>query len=92
MLWLILIILVGTQSAVLWLLWAQRPKPVPAAPGPPEVWAAMRQAFAECGLNVNLCVAEFDLLASGKLDDVIHHASTTLGRPIRTVHDVVTRL
>ena len=58
----------------------------------PTIKEAMRVACAECGLPVD--VAEnpyFDLSKTGKLNDVLHHASHHLGvdHPLVTVADVM---
>ena len=57
-------------------------------PAEDEVDAAMRTAFAACGLSVEAYAPEFDLAHSGKLHEVLYHASVALGDPLVTVADV----
>ena len=57
-------------------------------PAEDEIDAALRAAFAECGLSGEAFAQEFDLLHSGKLHEVLHHASAKLGNPLVTVRDV----
>jgi hypothetical protein len=51
---------------------------------------AIRQAFDDCGLPLHKFAPDFDVASTGKLNEVIHHASARMGRshPIRTVRDV----
>lgn len=50
----------------------------------------LRYAFEECGLPVHKLRPDFDVAATGKLHEVIHHASQKMGKahPIRTVSDI----
>jgi hypothetical protein len=56
--------------------------------------AAIRHAFDECGLPLAKLKDDFDVSATGKLNDVLHHASVKLGKahPLRTVKDIAARL
>lgn len=58
------------------------------APPEDEVDAALRRAFLRAGLNQALYQPDFDLRGSGKLHEVLLHASDDLGNPLRTVEDV----
>lgn len=42
----------------------------------------------DCGLNVEEYSEEFDLVRSGKLHEVIYHATKRVGNPIVTVKDL----
>lgn len=53
-----------------------------------EVDLALMEAFSDCGLPVAEFRHDFDLLHSGKLHEVLHHASRRLGNPLVTVADV----
>lgn len=57
---------------------------------PDPVDEAIRQAFLACGLNVQFLAPDFDVAATGKLHDVLHHASNHLRiqHPVRTVADI----
>lgn len=57
----------------------------------PAVFAAVKQAAIDVGLNGDAITRDFDLLCTGKLIDVQHHAAATLGKnpEQRTVGDVV---
>ena len=57
-------------------------------PAAHEIDAAMKGAFADCGLPVDAYAEDFDLLHSGKFHEVLHHAAKRLGRPIVTVGDL----
>lgn len=57
-------------------------------PTPDEVDKALLKAFGDCGLNKELYSPEFDVLHSGKLHEVIVHASRNLGNPLVTVNDL----
>ena len=48
----------------------------------------LAQAFAAVGLNSDQFHPDYDLASTGKMGDVIHLASKSLGKPIRTVDDV----
>ena len=52
-----------------------------------DIDTALRAAFAECGLATDAYLPEFDLAASGKLHEVLYHASAKLGNPLATVAD-----
>lgn len=68
------------------------PEPSPSAPL--AVVAApddpIRYAFEECGLPLHKLRPDFDVAATGKLNEVIHHASIARGKahPLRTVADI----
>lgn len=71
-------------------LWPRR-EPVVERPDPaPVIEQAVRDSFAACGLNPADCAPGFDVARTGKLNDVLHHASATIGlsHPIRTVQDI----
>ena len=53
-----------------------------------EIDAALLAAFADCGLPREAYDHDFDLLHSGKLHEVLVHASARLGNPLVTVADV----
>ncbi len=55
-----------------------------------DVDQAILIAFYECGLNIDFCRPDFDLARTGKLNDVLVHASAALAQshPLRTVADV----
>ena len=57
-------------------------------PSPDDVDRAVVQAFADCGLNVDLCHDTFNVRASGKIHEVLIHASDRLGNPLVTVADL----
>lgn len=56
-----------------------------------EIMNAVMSTCAKCGLPMDAVNAQFDLAKTGKLGDVILHASRSLGldHPVRTVEDVV---
>lgn len=53
-----------------------------------EIDLALMQAFYDCGLPIASYRQDFDLLHSGKLHEVLLHASRRLGNPLVTVADV----
>lgn len=53
-----------------------------------EIDVALKGAFMDCGLNVDGYAHDVDLLASGKLHEVLVHASRRLGNKLTTVQDV----
>lgn len=53
-----------------------------------EIDEALKAAFKEAGLGQHLYSADFDLLHSGKLHEVLVHAAAKLGNPLVTVSDV----
>jgi hypothetical protein len=57
-------------------------------PSEDDVDAALRRAFLRAGLNQDIYQQDFDLRSSGKLHEVLLHASDDLGNPLRTVSDV----
>lgn len=59
-----------------------------------DILEVVRLACRDVGLNHEDITTEFDLRATGKLYDVLHHASETLGKDheLRTVGDVVSWL
>lgn len=63
----------------------------PAPPAPIEVWAAVAQACKDAGLNAALLTGSTDLVATGKLYPILHHAAVALGKDheLRTIDDVV---
>ena len=74
--------------ALAWQQFKPAPKPAPVEPNDSAVEEAIMKAAAHCGVNVDLMQPKFDLLHTGKLGEIIYHASIELGRPIRTVQDV----
>jgi hypothetical protein len=54
-----------------------------------NVTAAVAEAIAANGLNVSYTDPAANLLASGKFDEVLYHASSTLGAPLRTTGDLI---
>lgn len=77
------------RAFALWILrWCETPEGDPAQ-------LALVHAFGECGLNIEQVQNEqFDVARTGKLNDVLDHASSYLERPhpLRTVKDVLTFL
>lgn len=57
-------------------------------PSENDVDVAIRAAFHEVGLNEADYAPDFDLLRTGKVLEVVIHASRKLGNPIVTVQDV----
>lgn len=57
-------------------------------PSADEIDAALRGAFADCGLPLDAYTPEFDVLHTGKLHEVLVHASRRLGNPLVTVDDL----
>jgi hypothetical protein len=51
-----------------------------------ELDAAIRAAFNDCGVNVDLYALDLDL--GTKKYEVLHHAANRLGNPLRTVADI----
>lgn len=83
MLILILIVVLAVGAMNGYVLWAlQNPDPHP------DVQAAIRAALTECGLGAAYAVPEADLLRTGKFAEVIFHASTKLGKPLKTTQDL----
>lgn len=66
------------------------PEPEIKVPEQKEIEAVLA-ACEQAGLNRDLLQPNFDLAATGKLNDVIHYAAIKLGRthPVRTCQDVV---
>lgn len=57
-------------------------------PAEDEVDTALRGAFTDCGLPQDSYSADFDIRHSGKLHEVLLHASARLGNPLHTVADL----
>lgn len=55
-------------------------------PADDEIDAALRAAFADCGVNIGSYATDLDL--DGKRYEVLHHAAQRLGNPLRTVADL----
>jgi hypothetical protein len=93
---LVLVAIVGMLSIALITaaLRPLKPTPPPASPRIDPIVIALQDAFAECGLPVHEFNQYFDLARTGKLNDVLHHASLKLGieHPMRTVGDVAAYL
>jgi hypothetical protein len=53
-----------------------------------EIDAALKGAFADCGLPAASYHPECDVLRTGKLHEVLVHASRRLGNPLVTVDDL----
>lgn len=53
-----------------------------------EIDQAIRGAFQDCGMSEALYTPEFDLRNSGKLHEVLVHASNRLGNPLITVNQL----
>lgn len=70
-----------------WLLWLEAP-PLPNALA---VRMAVWQACGEVGLDVEHLTSRSDLVRTGKLYDVLHHAASALHKnhELRTVQDVI---
>jgi hypothetical protein len=64
----------------------------PPKPTPAHVHEAILSALIDAGLSPEFAAPSADLLRTGKLDDVIHHASLRLGLSIRTTQELETVL
>jgi hypothetical protein len=53
-----------------------------------EIDEAIRYAFAQSGLNQDDYHRDYDLLHSGKLNEILFHATNKLGNPLITVNDL----
>jgi hypothetical protein len=75
-------------ALLLFLVWKQRPPVAKEHFNDLAVMAAFRAAARQCGVNAESIQPDFDLLSTGKLGEILHHASIELGKPIRTVQDL----
>ena len=81
-------VLVAKDAVVAW--WQTRkivpPPPVPDA----AIFAAVKQAALDLGLNGEALTRDVDLVATGKLYEVLHRAGDALGKDheLRTAGDV----
>lgn len=57
-------------------------------PSENDIDAAIRAAFAHCGLNHDAYAPEFDVRQTGKFHEILIHAGDALGNPLRTVADL----
>lgn len=53
-----------------------------------EIDAALVAAFRDAGLPQDACHDDFDLARSGKLHEVLYHASHRLGNPLTTMRNL----
>lgn len=72
-------------DVIAWL--AEAPPPIP----PAEIRIAVLRACADEGLNIDRLSDDSDLVSTGKLYAVLHHAAIRLGKDheLRTVGDVI---
>ena len=78
--------LASVQAVVTWTQVLVTPKP--RVPSETAIMDAIAGAFQDCGLNPELVSDDFDVLATGKLGDVLYHATKRLGKEARTVRDL----
>jgi hypothetical protein len=52
-----------------------------------EVHAALQKGVRDCGLNHDTPLSA-DLMATGKIGEILFHASGELGKPIRSMQDL----
>lgn len=73
------------------LSWLLAKLEAPAPSDAAEVWAVVRQAYADVGGNPEAIGPGFDLAASGKLYEVLNLSGVRLGKDheLRTADDVV---
>jgi hypothetical protein len=62
--------------------------PKPRVPSETAIMDAIEGAFQDCGLNPELLSDDFDVLSTGKLGDVLYHATKRLGKEAKTVRDL----
>jgi hypothetical protein len=63
----------------------------PPKPPPDAELLAVRQAYADVGLDTARFALDLDLVPTGKVYEILHHAARTLGRdlPMRTPRDLI---
>jgi hypothetical protein len=88
----LVVALIAANVATLagYLYWQSRQKRTPIDQA--AIAAAVVDACARVGLSTeHACRPDFDLVATGKLYSVLHHAAAALGRDpeLRTVQDVI---
>lgn len=82
----VIILLIVNLLLTTRLVWELRSSPPSRPPSP--VLGEVKAAFGDCGLPLDQFSPDFDLLHSGKLHEVLVHASRRLGNPLVTVDDL----